>query len=98
VVSESYGFSTRFDSCLTVFVGEIFLGKSFGGLDNEQPPDILEDLDHVFPTYWIEWQFPMLFRLLRMVPHKGLHNFITTGHRFYRVKLLTFRYLKASSS
>ncbi|OAP59665.1 hypothetical protein AYL99_06963 [Fonsecaea erecta] len=64
--------------------GDMFLGTNFGGLDNKRPPEILEDLDNVFPTYWIEWQFPWLFRVLCMVPHRSLHQFITTGHRFYR--------------
>ena len=63
----------------------MFLGTNFGGLDNQKPPEVLEDLDNVFPTYFVEWQFPWLFRLLCLVPHKSLHHFITTGHRFYRV-------------
>ncbi|RFU24149.1 hypothetical protein B7463_g12191, partial [Scytalidium lignicola] len=63
---------------------DIFLGKSFKCLENEKPPPILHDLDEVFPAYWIEWQFPVFFRLLLLVPHKQLQNFITAGHRFYK--------------
>lgn len=65
----------------------MFLGTNFGGLDNEKPPEVLEELDNVFPTYYLEWQFPWLFRLLCLVPHKSLHQYITTGHRFYKVSL-----------
>jgi hypothetical protein len=61
------------------------LGKSFGGLDHEAPPAIMQDLDEVFPTYWMEWQFPLLYWLVSCIPHKRLHHFITTGHRFYEV-------------
>ncbi|OAL22960.1 hypothetical protein AYO22_06868 [Fonsecaea multimorphosa] len=64
--------------------GDMFLGTNFGGLDNKRPPEILEDLDNVFPTYWIEWQFPWLFHILCMVPYRPLHQFITTGGRFYK--------------
>lgn len=39
-------------------VGEMFLGTNFGGLDSEKPPTVLEDLDNVFPTYFIRRQFP----------------------------------------
>ncbi|KAH8799759.1 cytochrome P450 [Xylogone sp. PMI_703] len=62
---------------------DIFFGKNFGCLEEQKAPQILHDLDEVFPVYWIEWQFPLLFRLLLLIPHKQLHSFLTAGHRFY---------------
>ena len=69
----------------TPSLGDIFFGKNFGCLDSGKAPTILHDLDQVFPAYWVEWQFPLLHRLLLHVPYKALHQFLTAGHRFYGV-------------
>lgn len=45
----------------------------------------MKDLDEVFPAYWIEYQFPLLFKVFCLVPHQGLRHFLTAGHRFYKV-------------
>ena len=65
--------------------GDIFFGKNFGCLEEGKAPSILHDLDQVFPAYWIEWQFPLLYRLLTCIPHKRLYHFLTAGERFYGV-------------
>ena len=70
-----------------LLTGDIFFGKNFGCLEDGKAPQILLDLDEVFPAYWVEWQFPWLHKLLMIVPSKGLHNFLTAGHRFYGVSL-----------
>jgi hypothetical protein len=48
-------------------------------------PQILHDLDEVFPAYWVEWQFHLLHKLLILVPYDPLYRFLTVGHRFYDV-------------
>jgi hypothetical protein len=65
--------------------GTVFLGKSFGGLDDEQPPRIMHDLDDVFPSLWVEWQFSSIRWLLLLIPHQSLREFLTAGPRFYQV-------------
>ena len=48
-------------------------------------PQILHDLDEVFPAYWVEWQFPLLHKLLMWVPNHRLRHFLTVGQNFYGV-------------
>jgi hypothetical protein len=75
-------------SCRTrnlISTGDIFFGKNFGCLEQGVTPQILHDLDEVFPAYWVEWQFHLLHKLLILVPYDPLYRFLTVGHRFYDV-------------
>ncbi|KAK0761707.1 hypothetical protein N5P37_005689 [Trichoderma harzianum] len=56
---------------------------SFGGLDNEAPPKILYDLDEVFPSLLIEWQFAAIRSLLLAIPHKPMQHFLRIASEFY---------------
>ncbi|PKK42155.1 hypothetical protein CI102_12562 [Trichoderma harzianum] len=64
-------------------VGSVFFGQSFGGLDNEAPPKILYDLDEVFPSLLIEWQFAAIRSLLLAIPHKPMQHFLRIASEFY---------------
>ncbi|KAL6699311.1 cytochrome P450 [Trichoderma pleuroticola] len=66
-------------------VGSVFFGQSFGGLDNEAPPEILYDLDEVFPSLLIEWQFSAIRPLLLAIPHKPMQHFLRIASEFYDV-------------
>ncbi|KAK5989556.1 Cytochrome P450 monooxygenase nodW [Cladobotryum mycophilum] len=64
-------------------VGSVFLGQSFGGLDKEEAPRILHDLDDVFPSLWVQWQFSPIHRLLRAIPYQPLNRFLNIASDFY---------------
>ncbi|KKP07882.1 cytochrome P450 [Trichoderma harzianum] len=64
-------------------VGSVFFGQSFGGLHNEAPPKILYDLDEVFPSLLIEWQFAAIRPLLLAIPHKPMQQFLRIASEFY---------------
>ncbi len=63
----------------------MFLGKSFGGLEEEKAPRILHELDEVFPSLWVEWQFSTIRPLLLAIPSKQLKRFLKIGPQFYDV-------------
>lgn len=74
------------DNCLRA-IGSVFFGQSFGGLDNEAPPKILYDLDEVFPSLLIEWQFAAIRPLLLAIPHKPMQHFLRIASEFYDVSI-----------
>lgn len=63
----------------------VFLGKNFRGLDDQNQPAILRDLDEVFPSLWVEWQFSSIRWLLLQIPSKPLQHFLKAGPQFYTV-------------
>lgn len=69
-------------------IGSVFFGQSFGGLINETPPKILYDLDEVFPSLLIEWQFAAIRPLLLAIPHKPMQHFLRIASEFYDVSIL----------
>lgn len=72
------------DHCL-LSLGEGFAGKSFGGLETEKTPQLLHDIDDVFPGLWVRWMFPTLCGLLQHFPIKGIKHFLTAPERFKKV-------------
>lgn len=45
----------------------------------------MRDIDVVFPSYWVEYQFPTLQKLLLYVPYRPLQKFLAAGDNFYKV-------------
>ncbi|KAK5166454.1 uncharacterized protein LTR77_007997 [Saxophila tyrrhenica] len=62
-------------------VGELFLGSSFGGLDNEDPPQFLLDIDQHFLLSGIEWNFPWIYALMTILPFQGVQWFLGARRR-----------------
>jgi hypothetical protein len=79
VSTPSFGLSQ-----LTI-IGEGFAGKSFGGLEDEKPPQLLLDIDTVFPGLWVWWTFPVLSRALMYSPIMSVKHFLTAPGRFKEV-------------
>ncbi|KIY01666.1 uncharacterized protein Z520_01803 [Fonsecaea multimorphosa CBS 102226] len=63
-------------------VGEGFAGKSFGGLETEKTPQLLLDLDAVFPSLWVWWMFPTTSKILQYAPFKAVRDFLRAGDDF----------------
>ncbi|KAI1617383.1 cytochrome P450 [Exophiala viscosa] len=63
-------------------VGEGFAGKSFGGLETEKTPQLLHDIDDVFPGLWVRWMFPTVCAILQHFPINGIKHFLTAPERF----------------
>ncbi|RFU23899.1 hypothetical protein B7463_g12441, partial [Scytalidium lignicola] len=62
-------------------VGELFLGKPFGALDSDVPPEYVHDLDNFFIISGLEGGMPLLLRLAALIPHKDLQHFLSTRER-----------------
>ncbi|EHK21860.1 uncharacterized protein TRIVIDRAFT_151636, partial [Trichoderma virens Gv29-8] len=70
-------------------VGSVFLGQSFGGLDKEAPPEILYDLDEVFPSLLVEWQFAAILKMQKYGTEKFNEYIARHGRSGDRIDLLT---------
>ncbi|PKK43633.1 hypothetical protein CI102_14161 [Trichoderma harzianum] len=46
-------------------VGQSFVDDSFGGLQKEELPDLLNHIDEVFPVLWVKWMFPLTTTILQ---------------------------------
>lgn len=66
-------------------VGELFLGKSFGALDQDQPLPYLEDVDRSFLIGGLEANFPLPCTILSKVPLPQMQHFFESRRRLYRV-------------
>ncbi|KAK2764961.1 hypothetical protein FQN54_008660 [Arachnomyces sp. PD_36] len=64
--------------------GEAFLGTSFGGLDYDEAPQYVKDFDMVFLAWAVEGTFPLISRLLKMIPHPKVQFFFGTDNRIYQ--------------
>lgn len=65
-------------------VGELFLGQSFGALDQEQPPAYLEDVDRHFLIAGIDANFPFLYKILSRLPIPAMQHFFASRQRIYQ--------------
>lgn len=65
--------------------GQLFLGKSFGALDSEVPPEYVHDLDNFFVISGLEAVAPWFLRLAASIPNKGLQHFLSTRVRTLNV-------------
>lgn len=48
--------------------GQLFLGQSFQALDNEEPPKFLEWVDSMFISLGVNYAFPPVFQVMRLLP------------------------------
>jgi len=81
-----------------MFLGGAFLGKPFGGLDSDIPPQYVEDFDVVFLVWALQGIFPRTTGFLKKLPSKSILHFFETDVRLYKVStLLTQRLSKKIS-
>lgn len=71
-------------------IGESFAAEDFGGLDREEPPEVLHEIDAVFPTLFVRWMFPITSAILQNSPFKAARDFINAAHTFRKV--CTFKF------
>ncbi|VUC35651.1 unnamed protein product [Clonostachys rosea] len=86
------GFDKRVDQPLNVLpwfrmlalgvVGEGFADDSFGGLENEKLPELLNHIDEVFPVLWTKWMFPVTTAILEYAPIKPVQSFLQAAPKF----------------
>jgi hypothetical protein len=65
--------------------GEGFAADSFGGLENEKTPELLNHIDEVFPALWVWWMFPKTSAILQFAPFEPVRNFICAADDFKKV-------------
>ncbi|KAK0755666.1 hypothetical protein N5P37_011778 [Trichoderma harzianum] len=63
-------------------VGQSFVDDSFGGLQKEELPDLLNHIDEVFPVLWVKWMFPLTTTILQYVPLNSIQKFLDSPARF----------------
>ncbi|KAK5011323.1 hypothetical protein LTR28_003940, partial [Elasticomyces elasticus] len=62
-------------------IGELFLGKSFGALDSDEPPAYIEDIDRYFVAMGMKSSFPWVFKLVSYFPSKRWQFMLEAPHR-----------------
>ena len=72
--------------------GELFLGSSFGGLDSEEAPQFLKDIEQHFLLSGIEWNFPLIYALLAIMPFQPLRWFLGARPRISQVRFDAMQY------
>jgi hypothetical protein len=70
---------------LMQLLGELFLGKPFGALDQDYPPAYAHDLDNFFLVYGIQCAFPALTKLMRWLGPSKIRRWLYTCDRMYKV-------------
>ncbi|KAK4985025.1 hypothetical protein LTR50_006245 [Elasticomyces elasticus] len=63
------------------YEGELFLGKSFGALDSDEPPAYIEDIDRYFLAMGMKSSFPWVFKLVSYFPSKRWQFMLEAPHR-----------------
>ncbi|QKX63893.1 uncharacterized protein TRUGW13939_11065 [Talaromyces rugulosus] len=70
-------------------VGELFLGKPFGALDQDYPPAYAHDLDNAFLVYGFQCAFPVLTKLYgEDALHEYKNRIHSHGHKDLLHKLI----------
>ena len=64
--------------------GAVFMGKPAGGLDSDQTPQYVKDLDTAFLIWDLRGRFPILTWLFSKLPLKSVHDFCTSDDRIYQ--------------
>ena len=64
-------------------LGGLFLGRSFGALENYEPPKFLGDLDDFFAIAALRWFAPWILVILSILPFSAVQNFLGAQHRSY---------------
>ncbi|CAI6088084.1 unnamed protein product, partial [Clonostachys chloroleuca] len=65
--------------------GGRFADDSFGGLENEKLPELLNHIDEVFPVLWTKWWFPLTTTILEYIPIKSIQSFLQAAPKFKKV-------------
>lgn len=56
--------------------GQLFLGQSFEALDAKEPPKFLEWMDNMFVSLGIEYAFPIVYQMMRILPLEPVQEMI----------------------
>ena len=60
------------------------LGKPFGAFDGrEEALRFVHVLDHAFPNFLLKGFYPLVWRLLRLLPIEKLQTFLTASDYMY---------------
>jgi hypothetical protein len=64
----------------------LFLGKSFDGLTSPETPKFAHYLDNFLHAWLLQDAMPLVFRLLQLVPIKGLQEFLDSADGIIEVQ------------
>lgn len=84
-LDEPFDVWMRFRFLALDIVGELFLGRSFGALENDHVPRFLEDADTHFLLSGIETHLSLVYRILCAVPLPALRNWLGARERIAQV-------------
>lgn len=84
-LDEPFDVWMRFRFLALDIVGELFLGRSFGALENDHVPQFLEDGDTHFLLSGIETHLPLVYQVLCAIPLPALRNWLGARERIAQV-------------
>jgi cytochrome P450 len=64
--------------------GAAFVGASYGGLEADESPQFLSDMENAFLIWDLEGRFPVLMWFVERIPSKSLQHFFNGIDRLYR--------------
>jgi hypothetical protein len=73
---------------IDLIVGALCFGDSYNSLQSRTPPEYLKDLDRVFLLNGIELQYPLMLKLLPLLPLKSVQEFTGSVDRVRNVTFL----------
>jgi hypothetical protein len=62
-------------------IGELSFGQSFGALQSRTIPEYVHDLDNAIPVCMLDYNLPLLAKLLRKIPHSGIQHYFDSHKR-----------------
>jgi len=64
--------------------GAAFVGAPYGGLEADEAPQFLSDMDNAFLVWDLEGRFPLLMWFIERIPSKSLQHFFAGIDRLYQ--------------
>ena len=70
--------------------GIAFVGAPYGGLECEESPQFVRDMDNAFLIWDLEGRFPLLMWFVERIPVKSLQHFFNGTDRLYQYSTTAF--------
>lgn len=68
------------------YLGQLFLGKSFGALKDDRPPPYVHHLDNAYLVWAIQGALPSVYKFMSVLPFRSIRDFLTAGDYVYDVR------------
>lgn len=64
--------------------GMAFVGAPYGGLEADESPEFLSDMENAMLIWDLEGRFPLLMWIVKRIPSKSLGHFLNCADRLYQ--------------